>query len=112
MGEWRSKTCLFKQQGHLCGVTAVAYSPDSTLIVTGSDDNKIKVWKARSGLCIATFTENKDSVTGIAFLPSLKSAFVASSLDGTVRAFNILTFKNFRTFTSPSCSQLSFIAVV
>lgn len=40
--EWRSESHILKQQGHYFDVNSVAYSPDSQLIATGADDNKLK----------------------------------------------------------------------
>jgi periodic tryptophan protein 2 len=41
--EWKSESYVFKQQGHYFDVNCVAYSPDSQLLATGADDNKVKV---------------------------------------------------------------------
>ena len=37
-----------KQSAHSSVVTSVAFSPDGSTIVSGSDDNTIKVWDAGS----------------------------------------------------------------
>lgn len=42
--EWRSESYILKQQGHYFDVNCLAYSPDSQLLATGSDDNKVKVY--------------------------------------------------------------------
>ena len=36
-------------EGHTRGVSSVAISPDSTKIVSASDDNTIKVWEIQKG---------------------------------------------------------------
>lgn len=41
--EWRSESYILKQQGHYFDVNCIAYSPDSQMIATGADDNKVKV---------------------------------------------------------------------
>ena len=41
--EWRSESYILKQQGHYFDVNCLAYSPDSQLLATGADDNKVKV---------------------------------------------------------------------
>ena len=41
-------------QGHTGEVTSVAYSPDSTQVVTGSADKTVRVWQVASGECTAT----------------------------------------------------------
>lgn len=43
--EWKSESYILKQQGHYFDVNALAYSPDSQLLATGADDNKVKVIK-------------------------------------------------------------------
>lgn len=40
--EWKSESYILKQQGHYFDVNCLAYSPDSQLLATGADDNKIK----------------------------------------------------------------------
>ncbi len=40
---------LLELKGHTGGVTSVAFSPDGTRIVTGSQDRTAKVWDARTG---------------------------------------------------------------
>ena len=57
-----------------------------------------------------TFAEHAAPVTGVAFLPN-SSALVSASLDGTVRAFDLLRYRNFRTMTSPNPAQFSCVAV-
>lgn len=43
--EWRSESYILKQQGHYFDVNCLAYSPDSQILATGADDNKVKVNK-------------------------------------------------------------------
>jgi periodic tryptophan protein 2 len=43
--DWRTETYILKQQGHYFDVNCVTYSPDSQLLATGADDNKVKVMK-------------------------------------------------------------------
>ena len=35
----------------------------------------------------------------------------SASLDGTIRAFDLIRYRNFRTFTSPESTQFSCLAV-
>ena len=42
-------TCLQTLEGHSNVVNSVAYSPDGTKIISGSDDNTIKIWDANTG---------------------------------------------------------------
>lgn len=63
-----------------------------------------------SGFCFVTFSEHTAPVTAVAFLPT-SSACVSASLDGTVRAWDLLRYRNFRTMTSPDPVQLASLAV-
>ncbi|XP_065617482.1 periodic tryptophan protein 2, partial [Quercus suber] len=49
--EWRSESYVVKQQGHYFDVNCVAYSPDSQLVATGADDNKVKVKMIQLYVC-------------------------------------------------------------
>ncbi|XP_063322696.1 PWP2 small subunit processome component [Pelmatolapia mariae] len=108
--EWQSESYVFKQQGHFNNMASLAYSPDGQYIVTGGDDSKVKVWNTNSGLCFVTFTEHTSSVTNVTFTSS-GFVIVSASLDGTVRAFDLHRYRNFRTFTSPRPAQFSSLAV-
>ncbi|MEE0917958.1 MAG: WD40 repeat domain-containing protein, partial [Bacteroidales bacterium] len=38
--------CLQTLEGHSSNIFSVAYSPDGTKIVSGAEDNTIKIWNA------------------------------------------------------------------
>ena len=66
--EHTSESNILKQSSHLDTMTTLSYSPDSTRIVTGSDDGLIKIWDISSGFHVATFTEHTSAVTGLSLL--------------------------------------------
>ncbi|KAF3965269.1 hypothetical protein ACB098_05G061200 [Castanea mollissima] len=107
--EWRSESYVVKQQGHYFDVNCVAYSPDSQLVATGADDNKVKVWTVSSGFCFVTFSEHTNAVTALHFMAS-NHCLLSASLDGTVRAWDLFRYRNFRTFTTPSSRQFVSLA--
>ena len=47
-----------KQQGHFFDLNTLAYSNDGTILATGGDDGKIKLWTTKNHLCYVTFTEH------------------------------------------------------
>ncbi|XP_060689223.1 PWP2 small subunit processome component [Hemiscyllium ocellatum] len=108
--EWQSESYVFKQQGHFNSMVTLSYSPDAQYIVTGGDDGKVKVWNTSSGFCIVTFTEHTSAVTAVTF-NSTGFVVLSASLDGTVRAFDLHRYRNFRTFTSPRPTQFTCLAV-
>ena len=71
---------------------------------------QVKIWRVSSGICVVTFFDHAAAVTGLQWLPS-GSAVLSCSLDGTVRAFDLVRYRNFRTFTTPTAVQFSSIAV-
>ena len=108
--EWQSEAYVYKQQGHYFDVNMCAYAPDGSMIATAADDNKVKVWSTATGSCFITFTEHKAPVAAVTFAPS-GHAVVSASLDGTVRAFDLMRYRNFRTLTSPEPAQFISLAV-
>ena len=70
----------------------------------------MKVWTPATGMCFVTFTEHSAPVTALAFLPN-SGAVVSASLDGTVRAWDLLRYRNFRTLTTPTPVQFASLAV-
>lgn len=108
--EWQSETYVMKQQGHTQNTNCLAYSPDGEFVATGGEDGKVKVWTVKTGFCLVTFTEHAGSVTGVGWTQGGK-AVLSSSLDGSVRAFDLKRYRNFRTMTSPEPAQFSCLSV-
>ncbi|CAG2114442.1 unnamed protein product [Medioppia subpectinata] len=105
--EWESESFILKQSGYSTGVTnlcqSIAYSPDATVVASGGTDGKVKIWNAFSGFCISTFSEHKGPVTCLEFVPAKNGkVLISASLDGTVKAFDLNRYRNFRTLTSPT----------
>jgi periodic tryptophan protein 2 len=108
--EWQSESYVLKQQGHYFDMNAISYSSDGQHVATGGDDGKVKVWNTTSGFCFVTFAEHSSAVAAVEFAKQGQVLFSAS-LDGTVRAFDLVRYRNFRTFTSPTPVQFASLAV-
>ena len=110
--EWQSESYVIKQQGHMYGLNCMDFSGDGLHIATGGDDAKVKLWNVSSGFCFVTFSEHLAPVTGVKFVgKGTGKSVISASLDGTVRAHDLLRYQNFRTMTTPSPVQLSSLAV-
>lgn len=108
--EWQSESYILKQQGHYFDMITLSYAPDGQTIATGGDDGKVKVWSTHSGFCFITFNEHSAPISSVSFAKQ-GSVLFSASLDGTVRAYDLIRYRNFRTFTSPSPVQFSCLAV-
>jgi periodic tryptophan protein 2 len=89
-----------KQQGHYHDLESTAYSKDGQLLATGGSDGKIKLWNYDTGYCFVTFSDHIAPVTGVTFT-SRGNVVLSSSLDGSVRAYDLVRYRNFRTLTPP-----------
>lgn len=64
----------------------------------------LQVWTVSSGFCFITFSEHTNAVTAVHFMANNHS-LLSASLDGTIRAWDLFRYRNFRTFTTPSPRQ-------
>lgn len=108
--EWQSESYVLKQQGHFSNMRVVVYSPDGQNLATGGEDGKVKLWSTQSSFSFVTFSEHTGAVTGLTFTQSGR-AILSSSHDGTVRAFDLIRYRNFKTLTSPRPTQFSCVSV-
>ena len=70
---------------HEAAVWSVKMLPEKGLMLTGSADKTIKLWKA--GKCERTYTGHKDCVRSLAVLSS--EEFLSASNDGTIRRWTL-----------------------
>ena len=86
------------QTGHSEYVFSVNFSPDGKYIVSGSDDDTVKLWEVESGKEIRTFTSHTDNVSSVSFSPDGK--YIASgSWYGTIKLWEVESGKEIRTFS-------------
>jgi periodic tryptophan protein 2 len=109
--EWKSETYVLKQQGHFFDLNTLAYSPDGFYIATGGDDGKVKLWTTKNHLSFVTFTEHTSKVTALRFVPKKNNTLLSASLDGTVRAYDLVKYRNFRVLEPNKPTQFNSLAV-
>ena len=77
------------RHGH--GIASIAFSPDGTKIVSGSEDTTIRIWEASSGMEILPPLQGHDRrVTSVAFSQD-GMTIVSGSVDKTVRVWDART---------------------
>lgn len=108
--EWQSESYILKQQGHFYDINCLSFSPDGQVLATGGDDGKVKLWNTVTGFCFVTFTNHTAPITACHW-SGVGNVLLTSSMDGTVRAFDLVRYRNFRTMTTPQPAQLVSLAV-
>jgi WD40 repeat protein len=71
-------------EGHSGWVNVVAFSPDSKTLASGSSDETIKLWDARSDAVLQTLESHSGWVNAVAFSPDGKT-LASGSGDWTVK---------------------------
>ena len=99
--EWRAESFVLKQQGHDHEATCAAWSPDGRVFASGATDSRVKLWSDQSGFCFATFEDHTAPVTALAFAGNV---VYSASRDGTVRAYDLARYRNFRTYPAPAAA--------
>ena len=93
-------------EGHSCDVFSVCWSPDGKYLASGSEDNTVKIWDAKSGKCIRTLKGHSKSVYSVCWSPDGK--YLASgSEEATVKIWDANSGGCIRTLKGHSNSVIS-----
>jgi len=100
---------IYTQLAHSDGISALAFSPDSRALISGSEDKSIKLWDIGTGRLIRTFRGHSSAITAVAFSPDGKSVLSASpanryffSEDKPMKLWDVSTGKLIRNFEGHS----------
>jgi WD40 repeat protein len=77
------------QQHNASLMVTVAFSPDGTLLATGGDDGRVRLWRVTDGSELATLAGHTKTVYAVAFSPD-GSMLASASPDDTVRLWQAL----------------------
>ena len=97
------------QKGHELAVIAVAISPDSNYVATGSRDKSAKLWELSTGREVRSFLGHEASVNGLDFSHDGKY-LITSSGDNSVRIWETANGKEIFK-TEPDHERLTDVAL-
>jgi len=85
--DFKSKTCIrsFNHQSYLC---SLACSPDGRFVITGAQDNLLKLWATATGECLRSFSGHTGPVSAVAISPD-GTCILSGSSDKTLRQWKI-----------------------
>ena len=79
--------------GHQGRVFCLAYSPDSSMLVSGAQDGTVRLWDVATGENIATLEEHTSWISSVAF-SSDGTTVASASRDLTIRLWDVATGEN------------------
>jgi WD40 repeat protein len=85
---------------HPSWVTSVSYAPNGQYIVSGGNDDKVKLWDT-AGILLATFNGHTQDITQVKF-SSTSTELISSSKDKSIRIWDISTGLLVRTLLGHS----------
>ena len=95
----RAEKAVGALRGHAGIVYALAFSPDGTLLASGSADGTVRLWDPAKGTLLATFSDHHAEVWQVAF--SHDGRFLASAgYDHCVRLWDVATRRPAAVFSA------------
>ena len=102
---WEAKSGkkLHTLNGHSDWVRSIAFSPDGTLLASGSSDMTVKLWEVSTGTSITTLIGHTDAVRSAAFSPD-STRLATGAADKSVKLWDVKTGANIDTLGSTNNS--------
>lgn len=101
-----TKPSLVIDDAHADAVTALAFSPDGSALVSGGRDGVLKLWDAKTGAALRSFNVRAGAINAIAFSPDGKT-IVSGGDDRMVRLWDVASGALLRTLEGHTASVFS-----
>jgi WD40 repeat protein len=85
---WQAVFISRTLEGHTSGAISVSFSPDGSLIASGSLDKTIKIWRVSDGSLVRTLTGHTNRVESVTFSPD-GSLIASGSDDNTIKIWRV-----------------------
>ncbi len=83
------------QTGHSLAISSVAFSPNGRTLVSGSEDNTLRLWDVATGKELRVFGGHESQIFSVAFSPDGKT-LVSGSWDGSIRLWDVVSGRQLR----------------
>jgi hypothetical protein len=92
--------------GHIAWVWSVSFSPDGSLLASGSVDKTIKLWRVSDGSLVRTLKGFLGFVSSVSFSPE-GSLLASGNFDGTIKLWRVSDGSLVRTLTGHTGAVMS-----
>ncbi|TEU17946.1 MAG: hypothetical protein E3J21_07060 [Anaerolineales bacterium] len=90
------KSCVLTCEGHTDWVRSVTFSPDGSLLASGSADQTVRLWDVSTGQCLKTLQGHTYLVWSVAFSPD-GCTLASGSQDETIKLWDVQTGECLKT---------------
>jgi hypothetical protein len=108
---WDAETAepLQRLEGHTATICSIAWSPDDSLVATGSTDRTARIWRSDSGECLRVLRGHSAQINGVAFSGDGRR-LLTGSLDRTARLWDVWTGESIAAVSGKALGQVTAVA--